>query len=134
MKFRWKLLLLMLAVSILPIVILRTFGIHNVQTMADALSDEVQANRLAAARNDIQSLLKSFGEALNMERERISMALFFLSDSVRQAVPQPAHDDGRLPAPADFPPSQTGDDPRLSRLCMVAPDSNAMAHRQEVRR
>ena len=134
MKFRWKLLLLMLAVSILPIVILRTFGIHNVQTMADALSDEVQANRLAAARNDIQSLLKSFGEALNMERERISMALFFLSDSVRQAVPQPAHDDGRLPAPAGSSPSQTGDDPRHSRLCVVAPDSNAMAHRQEVQR
>ncbi len=134
MKFRWKLLLLMLAVSILPIVILRTFGIHNVQTMADALSDEVQANRLAAARNDIQALLKSFGEALNMERERISMALFFLSDSVQQAHPQPAHDDGYRPAPADSPPSQTGDDPRLSRLCVVAPDSNVMAHRPDVQR
>jgi len=132
MKFRWKLLLLMLSVSILPIVMLRTFGIHNVQAMADALSDEVQANRLAAARNDIQSLLKSFGEALNMERERISMALFFLSDSVRQAHPQPAQDDGRLSAPADAPPSHSGDESRLSRLCVVAPDSNAMAHRPEV--
>jgi sigma-B regulation protein RsbU (phosphoserine phosphatase) len=134
MKFRWKLLLLMLAVSIQPIVILRTFGIHNVKAMADALTDEVKANRLAGARNEIQSLLKSFGEALNMERERISMALFFLSDSVRQAVPQPAHDDGRLLAPADSPPSQTGDNPGVSRLCVVAPDSNAMAHRQEIRR
>jgi sigma-B regulation protein RsbU (phosphoserine phosphatase) len=39
-------MLLMLAVSILPIVILRTFGIYNVQTMADALSDEVQKSLL----------------------------------------------------------------------------------------
>jgi sigma-B regulation protein RsbU (phosphoserine phosphatase) len=134
MRFRLKLLLLMLAVSILPIVMLRTFGIHNVQAMADALSDEVQANRLAAARNDIQSLLKSFGEALNMERERISMALFFLSDSVRQAYSQPAHGDGRLLVPADAPPSHSGDESRLSRLCVVAPDTNAMAHRPDVRR
>jgi hypothetical protein len=34
MKFRWKLLLMLLTVSILPIVILRTFGTYNVQAMA----------------------------------------------------------------------------------------------------
>jgi len=134
MKFRWKLLLMLLTVSILPIVALRAFGIHNVQAMADALSVEVQTNRLAAARNDIQALLKSFGEALNMERERISMALFFLSDSVRQTHRQPAHDDGRLPGAANVPPSNSSDESLPSRLCVVAPDSNAMAHRQEVRR
>jgi hypothetical protein len=37
MKFRWKLTPIMLMASILPIIILRTFGIHNVQVMADAL-------------------------------------------------------------------------------------------------
>jgi sigma-B regulation protein RsbU (phosphoserine phosphatase) len=134
MKFRWKLMLLMLLVSILPIVILRTFGIHNVKAMADALSDEVQANRLAAARNEIQSLLNSFGEALNMERERISMALFFLSDAVRQAHPQPVYDDGRRPAAADSAPSHPGEESSLSRLCVVSPDSTASVHRKEVRR
>ena len=38
MKFRWKLLMLLLALSILPIVGLRAFGIHNVHLMADALT------------------------------------------------------------------------------------------------
>jgi len=129
MKFRWKLVLLMLVVSILPIVILRTFGIHNVQAMADALSNEVQANRLAAARKDIQSLLRSVGETLNMERERVAMALFFLSDFLRQARLPEADGGHRLPIAVDPLAELPGDGFRLSRLCVVAPDSNSSTHR-----
>jgi len=81
MRFRWKLLLLMLAVSILPIVILRTFGIHTVRSMAAALSEEIQIGRLEAARNEIQSLLNGCREALNMEREGIVLAVL---DSVEE--------------------------------------------------
>ncbi len=130
MKFRWKLLLLMLAVSILPIVILRTFGIHNVQTMADALSDEVQANRLAAARNDIQGILESCKHALSMERERMAMALFLLSDSLRR-VHARNEERARLPAlPAQaFQPPADHPLPR-SHLCVVAPEMDPVAQRQ----
>ena len=42
MKFRWKLLLLLMSVSILPIVGLRTYGIHNVRLMADALVQKLE--------------------------------------------------------------------------------------------
>jgi len=42
MKFRWKLLLLLLSVSILPIVGLRSYGIHNVRVMADALIQKLE--------------------------------------------------------------------------------------------
>jgi len=42
MKFRWKLLLLLMSVSILPIVGLRTYGIHNVRMMADALIQKLE--------------------------------------------------------------------------------------------
>ncbi len=128
MKFRWKLLLLMLAVSIIPMVALRTFGIHNVQTMAGALSDEVHANRLAAAEKDLHSLLKGYGEALNLERERISMALFFVADFVRQAQASGETDDLRRQTPVGpFPPGAGGTPPG-SRLCVVAPDLNSASH------
>jgi sigma-B regulation protein RsbU (phosphoserine phosphatase) len=134
MKYRWKLLLLMLVVSILPMVIMRTFGIHNVQTMANSLSDEVQANRLAAAENDTQSLLKSFSQALNTERERIAMALLPLGEFVRQAHTQHETMDRRLQLPAGpFPPPTAGKPP-LSHLCVAAPDSTSAAHLQEARR
>jgi len=42
MKFRWKLLLLLMSVSILPIVGLRAYGIHNVRLMAEALVQKLE--------------------------------------------------------------------------------------------
>ncbi len=42
MKLRWKLLLLLMSVSILPIVGLRAYGIHNVRLMADGLIQKLE--------------------------------------------------------------------------------------------
>jgi hypothetical protein len=125
MRFRWKLLLLMLAVSILPMVILRIFGIHTVRNMAAALSEEVQNGRLETARNEIQSLLNGSREALNMERERVAMALSFLSDVLR---PGPSSRIGdrplsQRPADAVFPPVAVKDP--SSRICVVTPEAGS---------
>jgi sigma-B regulation protein RsbU (phosphoserine phosphatase) len=57
MKFRWKLALIMLAVSILPILMLRTFGIHQVRSMAEALVAEVQ-NAPSAQEQPVQTLIQ----------------------------------------------------------------------------
>ena len=130
MKFRWKLLLLMLAVSIPPIVTLRAFGIHSVQAMADALSEEVQTNRLGAARNEIQAVLNSCRDALNMERERLATALFFMSNSFRQTL---SSVEGLMTPGARRPARPAGEFPP-SQLCVVAPDINAAAHRLEAER
>lgn len=42
MKFRWKLLLLLMSVSVLPIFGLRAYGIHNVRIMAGALIQKLE--------------------------------------------------------------------------------------------
>jgi sigma-B regulation protein RsbU (phosphoserine phosphatase) len=42
MKFRWKILLMLLILSILPAVSLRIFGITTVRMMADSLTDQIQ--------------------------------------------------------------------------------------------
>jgi sigma-B regulation protein RsbU (phosphoserine phosphatase) len=131
MKYRWKLLLLLLAVSILPIVMLRTFGIRNVQTMAEALSDEVRTNRLAEAENNVHSLLKSFSQAMNMERERITMALLPLGEFVRQVCVQGQADSHRSNAPAMSSLQRSGSKLSPSRFCMVAPDSNSVKYQEE---
>jgi sigma-B regulation protein RsbU (phosphoserine phosphatase) len=127
MRFRWKLLLLMLAISILPIVILRTFGIHTVRSMAAALSEEIQIGRLEAARNEIQSLLNGCREALNMERERVAMALSFLSDLLRRGS-TPQTDEEPVPQRAfnaTFP--SIAADGASSRLCVIAPEPERAA-------
>ncbi len=55
MKFRWKLLMLLLALSILPIVGLRAFGIHNVHLMADALTARIEKSQMDDAHNHLCS-------------------------------------------------------------------------------
>ena len=57
MKFRWKLLMLLLALSILPIVGLRAFGIHNVHLMADALSTRIIKSQIDDAHSRLRQLL-----------------------------------------------------------------------------
>ena len=131
MKFRWKLLLLMLAVSILPMVVLRTFGIHTVRSMAEALSEEVQKGRLEAARNEIQSLLNGSREALNMERERVAMALSVLSDVLRPG-PSPQIDERpESQGPIDPAPSPVAANGHSSRLCVLTPKAGEPATRRE---
>ena len=56
MKFRWKLLFLLLALSILPIVGLRAFGIHNVHLMADALTARVEKSQMDDAQEIRQTI------------------------------------------------------------------------------
>jgi phosphoserine phosphatase RsbU/P len=95
--------------------------------MAAALSEEVQTGRLAAARNEIQTLLNGSREALNMERERVAMALSFLSDLLRRGY---THQTDEEPVPqrafnATFP-SITADGPS-SRLCVIAPEPERAA-------
>ncbi|MEJ2474503.1 MAG: HAMP domain-containing protein, partial [Desulfobacterales bacterium] len=56
MKFRWKLLFLLLALSILPIVGLRAFGIHNVHLMADALTARIENSQMDDAQEIRQTI------------------------------------------------------------------------------
>jgi phosphoserine phosphatase RsbU/P len=56
MKFRWKLLFLLLALSILPIVGLRAFGIHNVHLMADALTARIEKSQMDDAQEIRQTI------------------------------------------------------------------------------
>jgi sigma-B regulation protein RsbU (phosphoserine phosphatase) len=131
MKFRWKLMLVMLAVSILPIIVLRTFGIHNVQAMADALANEVQANRMRAAETNIQAVLKGFDEAMNLERERMGMALAFLSGFTRSAGGP--RENSHPQAEAGFP-ARTGGPAPLSPFCVLAPASSSADDHRDIGR
>ena len=62
MKYRWKLLILLVTLSIVPIVALRTFGIHNVHKMVDSIIIQVNKHQGVNDQNqnsgDIQSTLR----------------------------------------------------------------------------
>ena len=57
MKYRWKLLILLMTISIVPIVDLRTFGIHQVHVMADSLMAQVNKNQSEDQTNQPSGLI-----------------------------------------------------------------------------
>jgi hypothetical protein len=65
MKFRWKLLIILLAISIMPIVGLRTFGIQNVRLMADALISQVKGKQLDDARRRLQLVINEYSNSIH---------------------------------------------------------------------
>ena len=57
MKYRWKLLILLMSISIVPIVGLRTFDIHQVHVMADSLMAQVNKNQSEDQTNQPSGLM-----------------------------------------------------------------------------
>ena len=52
MSFRKKLMVLLIGLSILPILALRTFGIHNAKMIATAMMDAVASFQAGSGRSD----------------------------------------------------------------------------------
>jgi sigma-B regulation protein RsbU (phosphoserine phosphatase) len=88
MKFRWKLLILLLAISIIPIVGLRTFGIHNVRIMSKALIAQVELNQEREVKNRLRMLMEGYSNILAKTREEVEMALAFQMFEVKRGILQ----------------------------------------------
>ena len=84
MKFHWKLLLLFLLISIVPLVSLRMFGIHNVRIMADSLKTQVEQEQINDAKNRLTHILNGFSDAFGRIKEQVEMGMFFQISEVRR--------------------------------------------------
>ena len=88
MKFRWKLLILLLAISIIPIVGLRSFGIHNVRIMSKALIAQVELNQEREVKSRLLMLMEGYSNILGKIREEVEMALAFQMFEVKRGILQ----------------------------------------------
>jgi sigma-B regulation protein RsbU (phosphoserine phosphatase) len=86
MKFRWKLLILLLSISIIPIVGLRTFGIYNVRIMSKALVAQVELNQEREAESRLLALMEGYSNTLGKIRNEVEMALAFQMFEVKRGV------------------------------------------------
>jgi hypothetical protein len=71
MKFRWKLLILLRALSTLPIVGLRAFGIHNVHLMADTLTARIKKSKMDDAHDHLRQLIDLYVRSIAKSREQV---------------------------------------------------------------
>ena len=88
MKFRWKLLILLLAISIIPIVGLRSFGIHNVRIMSKALIAQVELNQEREVKSRLLMLMEGYSNTLGKIRKEVEMALAFQMFEVKRSILQ----------------------------------------------
>lgn len=76
--------MLLLVISIIPVVSLRTFGIRNVRLMAEALTAQVNDMQLNEARHRLQLLISNYSKVIRTIREQAEMALFYQTFEVRR--------------------------------------------------
>lgn len=77
MKFRWKLLILFMLIAIVPVVGLRSFGIHNVHLMADALTRQIRQTHDDHTRMLLEVLTDGYTRMLARVRQQVELALDF---------------------------------------------------------
>ncbi len=99
MKYRWKLLILFLLISIIPVIGLRSFGIHNVHLMADALKEKVREAHRQEAVNRLHMVVNEYTRTLESVRDQLEMALFSQAFEVERSL--------SAPAPEGQPPDST---------------------------
>jgi sigma-B regulation protein RsbU (phosphoserine phosphatase) len=83
MRFRWKLLILLISMAILPIIVLRSYGIHNVHRMAEALVAKVEQANTEETYTHLSFLANQYTKAMLRSREQVEMALFLQAVQAR---------------------------------------------------
>ncbi len=140
MKYRWKLLILFLLISIVPVIGLRSFGMHNVHLMADALKEKVREARRQGAVNRLHMVISEYARTLESIREQVEMALFSQAFEAERSLAVTdsgggsPKEDLAVPDSRNFVPrGQTPVD--YSRPCfIVAPGVSALRTRDGKRR
>ena len=75
MRYRWKILILFLAIAMVPIMVIRTFGGRGVRQMGDELVSRSRKNRISSMERQIQLLVTTYASVLYAGREQVEMAL-----------------------------------------------------------
>jgi hypothetical protein len=87
MKYRWKLLILLLCISIIPVISLRIFGTHNVHLMAEALIDQIRLKQENEVAGKLHILIQDYSRTIETIREKVEMAVFFQTFGITRILP-----------------------------------------------
>ena len=86
MKFWWKLLILLLMISIIPIIALRTFGIHNVRKMAEDIIIHVKKKQFDDARHVLRLVMNNYAKVIGTAQEQVEMSLFYQRFEAKKTI------------------------------------------------
>ena len=82
MRFRWKLLILLLAIAMVPIMTGRIFSLHALRRLGDTFISRSRDNRISYMKNHLRLLVDSYSTVLWNGREHMEMALKYQAREV----------------------------------------------------
>jgi len=88
MRYRWKLLILLLVIAMVPIMVGRTLVVHSLHRLGKTLISRSRENRITTMENRLQLLVDSFSGLLWMRRENMETALMYQAAEVDHRLTQ----------------------------------------------
>lgn len=102
MRFRWKLLILLLLIAVVPVTAMRTVGVRGVRRLARELVAQSRKNLIDGAKNRLRSTVEGYAQILSEGRAQLEMALLFQADAVERALAGNPKVGGRIYFASDF--------------------------------
>ncbi|MFH1292846.1 MAG: hypothetical protein ABIJ44_01805, partial [Pseudomonadota bacterium] len=102
MRYRWKLLILLLIISLIPIAVLRIFSVRHVQLLADSLVSNTRTRVINNSENDLRFLVDSYSAWIRSAREHIETVLMFQAREVEQSLAEKAPPPSKVYFEEDF--------------------------------
>ncbi|HHP7235341.1 MAG TPA: SpoIIE family protein phosphatase [Desulfobacterales bacterium] len=98
MKFRWKLLALMLAISLGPILLMRVLGVRSIEQFRQTMVSRTAEHLVAETRDRLQLTVDAYSLVLWKSRRQVEMALLAQCERVERLLAQRPDASGPLGA------------------------------------
>ncbi len=86
MRYRYKLLILMLAISITPLAIIRTFGAKTMHQIRDEIVTQSRFHLVQHTTSQLKLLAKGFAKTLSQGRNKLEIALMYQAGEAERCL------------------------------------------------
>ena len=93
MRFRWKLLILLVTIAVAPIAAMRTIGVNITQRFGGQMISQTRGHLTEQTEERLKLLADGYAEMLGQSRSRHEMALMFQVKDIELVLAE-----GRVPA------------------------------------
>ena len=96
MRFRWKLLILFLTMTLVPMLIMRVLGKSAVSKLGSELVFRMTKNRTASMQQRQQLLLNTYSSLVRASQKQVEMALLLQANEVKRCLARDIESSGRF--------------------------------------
>jgi sigma-B regulation protein RsbU (phosphoserine phosphatase) len=88
MRFRWKLMILLLLIAIVPMTAMRFLGMRGVRMLGDELVARTRQNLNITTKNRLKFVVDSYSQMLSQKRETLEIALAYQAAEIERLLAQ----------------------------------------------